>query len=142
MSGMHSWGCCPLARQMNYFHFSLPWVRCCSSLLCGLHQGELGRVGRAGIGLVLSRGHWCCLSVGTHQQYLGMLCWLCHLQVLLHASHHHHNVSSLSFNPNFFPAVVGVGFSKEVLSVDEVNYSPPDRNCQEVLTVWFLSVRH
>lgn len=76
-------------------HLSLPWARCCSGLLRGLHQGVLGRVGRAGIGVVLSRRGGCCFSDGVHQQYLGMLCWLCRIQVLLHASHHHHNVSSL-----------------------------------------------
>lgn len=76
-------------------HSSLPWARCCSSPLRGLHQGDLGSVGRAGIRAILSCRGRCCVSDGAYQQYLGMLCWLCHIQILLHVSNYHHNVSSM-----------------------------------------------
>ena len=71
------------------------WDRCCRSLLRGPPEGDLGGVGGAGAGLVLCSGDGCCVSHGAHQQHLGVLRWLCHIQVLLHAPHYYHNVSSL-----------------------------------------------
>lgn len=68
-------------------------ARCCGGLLRGPHQGDVGRVGGAGVGVVLSRGDGRRVPDGAHQQYLGLLCWLRPIQVLLHAPHHHHDVS-------------------------------------------------
>ena len=87
-------GRCQLEWRMNYCHYSGPLARRCGGLLCGLHQDQLVHVGRAGFRLVLNLGHRCCVSVGPHQQHLGMLRWLRHIQVVLHASHHNHHVSS------------------------------------------------
>lgn len=74
--------------------FRLLRSRCCGGSLSGTHQGDLGRVGGAGIRIVLSCGGRRRVSDGLNQQHLAVLRWICHIQILLHAPYHHYNVSS------------------------------------------------